>query len=267
MKNVILERFERAHETPSDEDRLRIELGSMRDYNSLAAFHYKASRPGATTTVYRLVHETQTVVGRFFSRRDERQIAGVLLRSLPHLACAMRDFATRGRYAGFTASAKAMLLNRELRTISRIVIHPQWRGVGLAVRLVRHALANPEPGQRLTEALAAMGRVHPFLERAGMARYDQPTPPAHQRLLDALARLEMPPWMLASPARFMQQLAELDDYTQIWFEHELARWHATAARRKRGSSRRRDASLYDMLHAASTQVLATPVYYLFAHAP
>jgi GNAT superfamily N-acetyltransferase len=158
---------------------VRIEVGSARDYAALAQFHYKGAKIGVVTTVCRMVHETRSVVGRYVQRRSDKAIIGVILRALPHLACSLRDVATRGRYReGLTRRESAIMLNREMRTISRVVIHPQWRGLGLAVMLVKHALANAEPGVIYTEALAAMGHVHPFFERAGMMRYERPPRPS-----------------------------------------------------------------------------------------
>ena len=71
-----------------------------------------------------------------------------------------------GRYAGPDRRAALGRLNAEVEWISRVIVHPTYRGCGLAVRLVRHALATaPVP---VVEALAAMGKIHPFFARAGM---------------------------------------------------------------------------------------------------
>lgn len=93
----------------------------------------------------------------------------------------------------------ARLLNSEVRCISRVVVHPQWRGLGLAVKLVRHALETMTTPY--TEALAAMGRVHPFFKLAGMAEYRRPALKDRRRLLDALRYCGVEPWELASEER------------------------------------------------------------------
>jgi ABC-type ATPase with predicted acetyltransferase domain len=59
-------------------------------------------------------------------------------------------------------------INKNLRTISRVVVHPQFRGVGLGSELVRRILQ--ECPTRYVETIAAMGKVHPFFEKAGMTR-------------------------------------------------------------------------------------------------
>jgi ABC-type ATPase with predicted acetyltransferase domain len=65
---------------------------------------------------------------------------------------------------------KIRWLNRNLRTISRIIVHPQFRGIGLARELVRTLCQNSDV--RYVEAMAHMGRAVPFFERAGMTRHE-----------------------------------------------------------------------------------------------
>src|SRR5205085_372514 len=115
-----------------------------------------------------------TVVGRWLQRPERCEVLGVLVRSLPQLCCQLRDLATGGRYRTLRRRDAAVVLNREVRTISRVVIDPRVRGLGLAVRLVRHALTHTSPAIHFTEALAAMGRVSPFFQHAGMTRYQRP---------------------------------------------------------------------------------------------
>lgn len=242
-------------------DALCFERGNLCDYKQLSRFHYKGGPPGAVTTVYRVVHTAPTVVGRYLGRDETTRVVGVLLRSLPHLGCLLRDVATHGRYRGVGQRASAAMLNREFRTISRVVVDPQWRGLGLAVRLVRHALNEPET--RFTEALAAMGQVNPFFQRAGMTRYDRPHRPEHARLLDALDHLDIKPEHLASVSRVDDQLHLRAKSEQIWFRAELIRWHRSAFR-----TPRREIDIMtqqDLLRAARDHLLVNPVYYLYDH--
>ncbi len=253
-------------------DNLKIEPATTADYKPLAQFHYRSERAGVTTSAFRMVCDEPAIVGRYLQRKSEHQLIGVLLRSLPHLSCSLRNHATRGRYCGLAPREAATLLNREVRTISRVVIHPQWRGLGLAAQLVKHALSHPEEKQVFTEALAAMGHVHPFFERAGMVRFDRPPRKQHARLLDVLDRLGIEPFMLASPKQFLNLLRERDEDEQVWFEHELARWVRSGARRtRRQTASRRSAVVGDeptienMLATARDQLLTLPIYYLHRH--
>ena len=243
-------------------DGLRIEVGTMEDYKSLARFHYRGGHPGAVTAVFRIVHRTTTVVGRFLGRDGESQIVGVLVRSLPQLACRLRDLATNDRYRGLKLRDAAVMLNREVRTISRVVIDPQWRGTGLAVKLVRHALANPEPGVQFTEALAVMGRVSPFFEHAGMLRYDRPPRPEHARLADALTYLRLDLWALA---RSEHVTTQLDPDQAAFLLRELRRWHRAAHRTPK--SELEAMTVQRLIAIARDELLSQPVYYLYQHKP
>jgi hypothetical protein len=59
-------------------------------------------------------------------------------------------------------------LNRQIWLLSRVVLHPTYRGAGIAAAFVRRACETfPVPW---VETLSAMGRVNPFFERAGFVR-------------------------------------------------------------------------------------------------
>ena len=113
-------------------------------------------------------------------------LAGVVVESLPALGCALRRMALPGVFDLKDRSLAAAKLNRDMRTISRVIVHPMFRSArGLAVRLVRHVLENAQTPY--VEALAAMGRVHPFFRKAGMREFDRPPLLGHVRLMAALS--------------------------------------------------------------------------------
>ncbi len=59
-------------------------------------------------------------------------------------------------------------LNRQLWVLSRVVLHPTYRGAGIAAAFVRRACQTcPVPW---LETLSAMAQVNPFFERAGFVR-------------------------------------------------------------------------------------------------
>jgi GNAT superfamily N-acetyltransferase len=63
-------------------------------------------------------------------------------------------------------SERGKAIDAALRVISRVVVHPLWRGRGLAVRLIRYAIATKT--HPYVEALATMGWVVPMFRLAGM---------------------------------------------------------------------------------------------------
>lgn len=242
---------------PCDE-MLRIEDGGLRDYRALAEHHYKSGAPYAPTAIYAMRHDRLTAISRFTGGGSESVLVGVLVMARPQLCCALRDAATRGRYHGLMVREAADLLNREVRAITRVVLDPRYRGLGLAVRLVRHALQ--QATTPYVEALAAMGRVNPFFERAGMVRYEGPPRPADARLLDALDELNWPRTLLASRRLFDERFDILSPAQQAWIESEFRRWHRSTTFMDR--SRGRDATLDDILDLARVRLLARCVYYL-----
>ena len=59
-------------------------------------------------------------------------------------------------------------LNRQLWLLSRVVLHPTYRGAGIASSFERRACATCPVNW--IETLTAMGCVNPFFERAGFVR-------------------------------------------------------------------------------------------------
>ncbi len=228
---------------------LQLTEGTRADYLALKEHHYLAEAPVTMMRVLAVRDHRPTALGRYLKRRDETRVVGVLVESLPALSCRMRDEALDHRYgAHLPPSARAALLNEEVRCISRVVVHPQHRGLGLAVRLVRAALASATT--RYTESLAAMGRVHPFFERAGMTAYPRPPHEWDARLLAALDRVGVPLGELSAP-----RVAALDADRRRFLDAELRRWHGRYG--KRGG---------DPCRAAQRRLLFEPVYYLHDNA-
>lgn len=77
----------------------------------------------------------------------------------------------RSRYFGLTNPRDPLrleALNRQLWLLSRVVLHPTYRGAGVAAAFVRRACATCPV--RWVETLTAMGQANPFFERAGFVR-------------------------------------------------------------------------------------------------
>lgn len=220
---------------------IRIAPGRRADLAELAPFHYRADAPA-------------TIV-RILSARDARseRLAGVLTISMPTLNASWRDLAWPGRYTARSRRENIRRVNRELRCISRVIVAPAFRNLGVARALVAHYLARPDTP--CTEALAAMGRVCPFFRRAGMTPYFTPPTRRDARLLDALAHAGLEPWRLALPD---QALARAIDATSADFiERETRLW----ARASRSSAAHARDDLPALFARASLAVSARPVAY------
>ncbi|MCC7409491.1 MAG: hypothetical protein IT442_15615 [Phycisphaeraceae bacterium] len=140
-----------------------------------------------------------------------------------------------------------------MRCLSRVVVRPEWRGLGLAVRLVGAALESATTV--VTEAMASMGQVHPFFERAGMRAYERPVHGFDQRLMDAMGHVGLRAEALALGGEALERLGEEE---KRWFLGELRRWYRSGRGRAGGC----ETGVEEMLVAARGRVLARPVYYV-----
>jgi GNAT superfamily N-acetyltransferase len=170
-------------------DEIVIVRGRPADYGALSRFHYRAGKPGPCVYALSAVDE---VTG---------ELAGVLTVSMPTLNGPWRPVAWphvfgRGALPEQRERKRetARRLNGFVRTISRVVVDPRYRGLGVARRLVAAYLA--EPLTCCTEALASMGRWCPFFERAGMREVERPRTGRETRLRVSLRRLAIEPWEL-----------------------------------------------------------------------
>src|SRR5689334_15384289 len=106
---------------------IRVECGSMDDWRRLERFHYLGAAPPVIAGIWRVVFVPQD--------GEARTVAvGVMAHAVP--SCSLRERAldvANDRYA----AGKMRWMKRNLRCIARIVVHPQFRGIGLASLLVR----------------------------------------------------------------------------------------------------------------------------------
>lgn len=149
----VSQRLRGLHHLPG---RILLEPGVWADYKSLAHLHYRTGHPQCPVAVMRAVHEYET----------SRRTVGVCVLCYPSLRCRPRETFFGVRPADSTEAAP--FVNANLRVVRRVLIHPQFRGIGLATGLIRETLATSPT--RYTEALAVMGNLLPMFERAGMTR-------------------------------------------------------------------------------------------------
>ncbi|MBX3392513.1 MAG: hypothetical protein KF787_07685 [Phycisphaeraceae bacterium] len=224
--------------------RLRVEPGQMDDFASLEPFHYRPSRPATFSRILRIVDPGS-------GRGASPTLAGVMVVSFPALWATWRRSAAPGLFDSVESARNPVLVNRLVRTISRVIIDPRYRGLGAASQLVRAYLSSP--CTPVTEAVTSMGRYHPLFESAGMTRFDPPTPPRHQRLEAALAGMGI----RASDLIDLSRASLLIRDSRV--AEALAVWH----RRGRGSARRwRSRPMIEVAVLAGTALAARPVGYI-----
>lgn len=100
--------------------------------------------------------------------RDPPIIAAVAVLSHPVPVSRGRDRAFG--LSGWTYGRRLRFANDNIRTISRVIVHPSFRSLGLSTMLIRRLIETcPTP---FIEALARMGRAHPLFDCAGMTRVE-----------------------------------------------------------------------------------------------
>jgi len=127
---------------------MKIEEGKIADYKQLAEFHYRNPK----------THPPPLKIFKLM-RKDE--IAGVI-----YYSPAPPNIYGRTQYFGRRLSIKE--INEKLANISRVIIHPKYRSIGLGVKLVRETL--PLVGKPFIEVTAVMALYNPFFEKAGMEK-------------------------------------------------------------------------------------------------
>lgn len=157
--------------------RLVVERGSKRDYEAFRAMHYRLT-------------DELGFVDKVFVLREGRdgELLGIVVYSHPPLELTLRNQVTKGRFL-----RNPRRLNREMRILRRLVVHPDVRGCGLGHRLVRRTL--PQVGTPFVECLASMGEVNPVFEKAGMKRIGTcAAPPARIRMLSEVESMDVDPY-------------------------------------------------------------------------
>ncbi|MFH1327299.1 MAG: ABC transporter ATP-binding protein [Candidatus Bathyarchaeota archaeon] len=143
-------------------DNVQVKKGSIEDYHKLSRFHYRSKSH----------EESEGLRARdCFKLLFKGELIGVIVYSRSYLNLKPRNMIFGKRYV-FTPGDihTANLINEEIARISRVVIHPKFRGIGLGYYLVKETMSKVDA--KVIEALAVMARYNPFFEKAGMARVD-----------------------------------------------------------------------------------------------
>lgn len=142
----------RASRPISFNSELRIEEGTRADWPAFAKWHYRSHSVGFVRRVVLLKHGREPI--------------GICVFAAPAASLALRT-----QYFGLSGQRTRLALqalNEQLWLLARVVIHPTYRGAGLAADFVRRACEScPTPW---IETLSAMGHANPFFERAGFRR-------------------------------------------------------------------------------------------------
>jgi GNAT superfamily N-acetyltransferase len=168
--------------------RLILKPGARADYKALERFHYLAGPPATWAQIWTIYH--QSCIHTSSDLRKSAQICAICGHSAPPtptpIAIAVLSYPCLNSHAreralnlsGLNPRRRQRFINQNIRTISRLIVHPTYRGLGLASTLINRILNNCPT--RYTEALATMAKAHPLFKNAGMKEFppqdpDKPT--------------------------------------------------------------------------------------------
>jgi len=180
--------------------KLRIVRGCLDDYKQLAHYHYRDSRLGPYAAIFALRLPSGIL-------RIGDETIGVIVYTMPSPGLELRNIATGGVFAGFDKKTQLALINNNIRRISRVIIEPRFRSLGLATRLVRETM--PQMNVPIVEAIAVMGLVNPFFEKAGMNAYKAKMPARCVQLVEALSMVGIEKDLLIDPRKAQERLGQL----------------------------------------------------------
>ncbi len=190
--------------------RLEIVAGEPADYERLSRYHYRGGLGGAVKAVFTI--RPKTAIGSF-----RKGPAGVIVYAMPVPRVELRNVATGNIFKGLDRQTQLALINRNIRRISRLVIEPRFRGIGLATRLVRETM--PRMDVPIIEAAGVMPLTNPFLEHAGMTAFAPRSRLEHVELIEALSVVGIEEDELIDPQAVQKKLDALSgseaDFAEI----------------------------------------------------
>ena len=191
--------------------KIQIAEGCYDDYKELSRYHYRDEKTGPFTNIF-------TIKPKQYSYLDVKTI-GVIVYSMPNPSLELRNIATNNFFTGLDRSTQIALLNKTVRRISRLIIEPRFRGLGLASHLVRETM--PRLNIPIIEASGIMGMVNPFFERAGMASYKAPLKTSAARLTEALNSVAIDESLFIDPQQVHQKIESLPVKEREFIEREF----------------------------------------------
>jgi len=221
--------------------KIRIVEGTLSDYKALSHFHYRDCRLGPSEKIFTLKLNNDTV--------------GVIVYSMPAPSLELRNVATGNYFAGLDRRSQIALVNKTIRTISRVIIEPRFRGLGLAVRLVRETM--PLMNIPMIEALAVMGRANPFFEKAGMKAYSAPLSVKCMLMKEAFSLIGVEGQITVDAGAVQQHIEGLSQGKRLFIEREMKRFLAGYGKRKHMSAGP------ERTQFVLSKLTDRPVYYLW----
>lgn len=208
--------------------KLQIVPGGLDDYKRLAMFHYRDSRIGPFAAIF-AVKPSQGGASPALRSLGTETI-GVIVYTMPIVGVELRDIATGNLFAGFDRRTRLVLINKNIRCISRVIIEPRFRGLGLASRLVQETMSKMDVP--IIEAMAVMGLVNPFFEKAGMKAFAAKMPKRCAQLFESLSLVGIEKEELIDPETVQQKLGRLGQRQGEFIEGQIKHFLQSYGKRR-----------------------------------
>ena len=259
------------NETCTITNHLEIRPAKRTAYEDLAHFHYRGSCPAVYTAIYAMYapwhgHPAHVIPAEagiqsslnkqpVTSNQKQGLPVGVIVYTMPAIGLEARNLAIGSMFDACQNRKERMkMINENIRCISRVIIEPRYRGLGLAARLVRETM--PLMNVPIIEAMAVMGQVNPFFEKAGMTAY--PAKLSHQceKMRDVLHTVGITDYQFLRPLEVQAKLDALDGRLKFWLEHQMLRFLNAYGKR------RNMPPALDRTRFILSKLTAQPVYYI-----
>ena len=204
--------------------KLEIVPGRIGDYEALSHYHYRKTRLGPFVAIFAVkpAGGPKGCCGV--------DTAGVIVYTMPSPGLELRNVATAKIFAGFDRQTRLKLINANIRCIARIIIEPRFRSLGLAEKLVRETMGMLNVP--IVEAMAVMGLVNPFFEKAGMTAYHGPMPARCAELLEAFSLVGIEEKELIGVRCVQQKLDRLDKAEADFMEGNIRKFLQSYGKRR-----------------------------------
>lgn len=233
-----------------------VERGTKDDWNLLHELHYKAENLGIGPKVYRCVLDGQTI--------------GVGVMTVPKMLLSGRNHAFThlkpnqdGRDNAIINRHRAVWINDNSCTNSRLVLDTMYRGAGIAYRMQN--LMMRMTGCRFVEFQSSMSKFNPFAAKAGM-KFTPPRRSSHYE--KGLAFFKR--WFMSVPSDYvgiMQEIGAMKPAVREKATAEMRKFYYTcSSMEKSGDNRANGTRRVDamevgyLLKSLQQLVLASPLY-------
>jgi len=206
--------------------KLEIVRGGLEDYKELGHFHYRdegeMTQPFAAIFAIRPVRRLEVQIGK--------KAVGVIVYTMPSPGLELRNAAMGNVFSGMDRVTRLSLMNKNIRCISRVIIEPRFRGLGLARELVRETM--PKMKVPIVESMAVMGLINPFFEKAGMKAYKGKMPARCVQMTEALSVVGIEQDELIDAEKVQRKLDRLGQGEAEFIERQKKKFLESYGKRK-----------------------------------